>query len=403
MYFSQPFVPPERPLFWQSWLTVLLSALATAAVTGYIGVGFVPCAATVALGFALFQRWVTRLPTFLEWLQEQRVVPTQREAFRSMVAAHEPQGALRLRLLLTLPTVLLALNVAFDWYGPNLRGICFGMCLALWVWMSATVACVQIQFVRLLRALAQRDMLQVVPEHPDRCSGLSPIGGFMAFMVAPLMLGSLLLALLAVNPQVSATTWSWAARTLCYEESQCGWLYEAVVEGRRRAKHASLLEQRIKAIDKQCADPQLSPQAFETCLETVLRLDAERARLARGRKPLAYELLPFARTALLVVLTAFVVLLSPVWELHLALLRHREQVLQKHTQLLDIVQQKLQQEVRSGTAALEDRLLAFHNARRAIVGQHFPLWPLDLPTVLRTATPPALAIASTVLRDLGFW
>lgn len=410
--FSLPFpTRAERFLFQHPWAVILTAGLANQAIRLVVDPLFMLMTLVLAVSAALFRSWMRDIPSLLQHLSS-RCPEGERERFEGLVDEARRKRESRRRLIpvaMALSVAVLFLAVYIPWRQALLRyTLALGPGLLLWAWMIGAAGSVAFEMAWFVRTLGGTNLLRILPEHPDGCGGLKPLGAFFTRMVSPLLLVAVLLGLASAAPEMTPEQakhlWSRPIASP-FQPPDVSW-YDPVPAQVMSAVGA----QRLERLEKKCAEldvPAGSP-AYQDC---IAQLVAESKVIAQAQSE-GYHLLwrgsviPFARAGLLFLITAIAVFFF--WTLgsvHQAMVRERDARGFALAQGLEAAEarfnEKLEAQELAEAAELSEHL---EKVRKQV--QHvssYPVWPFDAAAISKVAVPQLLALGSTLVGIISDW
>jgi hypothetical protein len=365
----------------------------------------------LAVSAALFRLWMRDIPTLLQHLY--KLCPAgERKVFDGLVdeARRRMEGRQRLiPIAIAIGVTLLFIFVFITWRQTPLRyllALCPG--LVLWAWMIGAAGGVSFGVARLVRALGGANILRLLPEHPDGCGGLKPLGSFFAQMVSPLLLVAVLLGLAsaapAMTPEQATYFWSrpiWRP----FQPPDVSW-YDPVPAQMLSTVGAVRLE-RMK---KECAEL-AAPAGSQQYQDCISRLVAESKFIAQARNSERHLLwsrsvIPFARAGLFILITCIALcFLWPLWSVHLSMVQERDARGLALAHDLEAAEAQFGEKLKAGAleeaAELSEQL---EKVRKQVLRVHrYPVWPFDAAAASRVAVPQVLALGSTLVGIISDW
>ena len=411
-WFSLPFpTRVERFLFRHPWAVILAASLVNQSIRLVADSLFSLVTLVLAASAALFGGWMRDIPNLLQHLSL-HCIEGSRERFDGLVREARLRRESRRRFLpvvIALLVALLFMGVFIPWRQTSLRYIlALGPGLLVWAWMIGAAGSVAFDVAWFVRTLGGANILRVLPEHPDGCGGLRPLGLFFARMVSPLLLVAVLLGLASAAPEMTPAQakYFWS-RSLVrpFQPPDVSW-YEPT----RSHFLTTVGAARLKRLEKECAELTASAEspAYQDCIS---RLVAESKVVEKARNSHRYLLwrgsvTPFARAGLFILsLCIALCFLWPLRSVHLAMARERDARGLALANDLEAAEaqfgEKLKARALGAAAELSEQLEKVRQQVLRVRG--YPVWPFDAAAVSRVAVPQLLALGSTLAGIISDW
>lgn len=424
--FSQPFPSRfERTfLFGAPWAVVLAAGLASQLIREIYDPLFSLVTVILAVSASLVRRWMNGIPAFLTRSHDS-CPPEKRDTFRLHARSTYARMMSWKRFIPVGVGIALALAFIESFTGFRHWRSAGGYALSLiaWSWLIGAAGGVAFWVSHLIRTLGTEGCFPVLPEHPDGCGGLKPVGAFFVRMIAPLLLVSAALGIASLNPAFPIDqikifrTHQLADLSGDIERAlrDAGTFTREEINAYRYGQYLPFSEpqlrwevgmERIKRLKEECSKLDVAPasEPYSDCISRIMA-EAEAAALAYGKahsKLWNPRVIPFARIGLVILVAAVgLCFIWPLGGVHQAMASFRDAsgqaIAEKLKQLNEAALSSALPERQELDAQLEK---AREHASRI---QHYPVWPFDAAILSTVVVPQVIALGSALGGGLVEW